>query len=83
MRAPLLLPALPMTSPLLCMPLRTPTDDLLLPAGRPAHRLLLADCCRSLLLPEAAPAARPPPVPVLSTEPTGPVMADAMLLHKA
>jgi hypothetical protein len=83
----LLLPALPITMPLLCMPLLAPMDDrLLLAAAAATRRLLLADCWRSLCLlllaPDVAPAGLPA-VPLLSTEPAGPVMLLAILLHRA
>lgn len=85
-----LLPMLPVTKPLLCIP-RVLVDDrvALLPAPATPRRLLLwlLDCCRSLplplpvLCPEGAAGGLP--AALLSTEPEGPVIALAMLLHRA
>ena len=82
----LLLVMLLVTKPLLYMPLEERVT--LLDAAPTPCRLLawLLCCCRSLPLPLLCPEAAgglPPPAALLLTEPEGPVIALAMLLHSA
>jgi hypothetical protein len=74
----LLLVMLPVAKPLLCMP----RVALLDPAGTPRLLLWLLECCRTLPLVLLCPEAGGRPA-LLPMDPEGPVMALAMLLHRA